>query len=175
MRRERGISSGKTALIWICGVLILILADQAAKYQAVRTLKGSKGISLITGVLELQYVENRGMAFGMLEGKRILLVGICMIFFAALTWIFVKIPKTGYYMPLIITGGVLAAGAAGNFIDRMWNGYVIDFIYVALIDFPVFNLADIYVVCSAIVLVILVLFHYGDDDFEFISKKRCKG
>ena len=86
-------------------------------------------------------------------------------FCAVMLWLFFRIPKTGYYIPLILAGGILTGGAAGNFIDRAFRGYVVDFIYVSLIDFPIFNLADIYVVCGGIALVILVLFHYRDEDF----------
>ena len=71
----------------------------------------------------------------------------------------------------VITGAVLFGGAAGNFIDRLFRGYVVDFIYFSLIDFPVFNIADIYVVCGGIVLVFLVVFKYKDEDFEFLSLK----
>ena len=134
-------------LVWFTGIILLIVADQAAKYWAVSKLKGTSGMTLITGVLELQYLENRGMAFGMLQGRQML-----------------------FLVPLILAGGILTGGAAGNFIDRAFRGYVVDFIYVSLIDFPIFNLADIYVVCGGIALVILVLFHYRDEDFDFIKK-----
>ena len=95
---------------------------------------------------------------------------LCIAFCAVMLWLFFRIPKTGYYIPLILADGILTGGAAGNFIDRAFRGYVVDFIYVSLIDFPIFNLADIYVVCGGIVLVILILFHYGDEDFDFIKK-----
>ena len=95
---------------------------------------------------------------------------LCIVFCAVMLWLFFRIPKTGYYIPLILVGGILTGGAAGNFIDRAFRGYVVDFIYVSLIDFPIFNLADIYVVCGGIALVILILFHYGDEDFDFIKK-----
>ena len=119
-------------------------------------------MTLITGVLELQYLENRGMAFGMLQGRQMLFLVLCIAFCAVMLWLFFRIPKTGYYIPLILAGSILTGGAAGNF--------VVDFIYVSLIDFPIFNLADIYVVCGGIALVILVLFHYRDEDFDFIKK-----
>ena len=65
---------------------------------------------------------------------------------------------------------VLVSGALGNFIDRIFRGYVVDFIYVSLIDFPVFNLADVYVVCGGILLLLLVCFYYkDDDDFAFLK------
>ena len=59
-------------LVWFTGIILLIVADQAAKYWAVSKLKGTSGMTLITGVLELQYLENRGMAFGMLQGRQML-------------------------------------------------------------------------------------------------------
>ena len=58
-----------------------------------------------------------------------------------------------------------------SFIDRAFYGYVTDFIYFALIDFPVFNIADIYVVCGGILLAVLVIFRYKDEDFYFINHK----
>lgn len=67
----------------------------------------------------------------------------------------------------------LTSGALGNLIDRIRLKYVIDFIYFSLIDFPVFNVADIYVTVSMIVLLLLVLFYYKDeDDFAFLSPKK---
>lgn len=156
---------------WLGGILALVFADQAVKYWAIVSLKGTSGITLIPGVLELQYLENRGMAFGMLQGRQMLFLVLCVIFCIALLWLFFRIPKTGYYFPLILVGGILAGGAAGNFIDRAFRGYVVDFIYISLIDFPVFNLADIYVVCGGIALVILIIFRYKDEDFDFINNK----
>ena len=59
-------------------------------------------------------------------------------------------------------------------IDRVWHGYVVDFIYFRLIDFPVFNVADIYVTCAAVAMVLLVMFYYSDEDFEKIFPKKVK-
>ena len=160
-------------LVWFTGIILLIVAEQAAKYWAVSKLKGTSGMTLITGVLELQYLENRGMAFGMLQGKIPLLIALCLLFFCVFLYIYIKIPKTRYYLPLICTALVLAAGAVGNLIDRVFRGYVIDFIYFSLIDFPVFNVADIYVVCSGIFLVFCVCFKYKDEnDFRFLNRKN---
>lgn len=156
---------------WLSGIVLLVVADQAAKYFAIIKLKGTSGISLIPGVLELQYLENRGMAFGMLQGRQMLFLVMCAAFCIALLWIFFKIPKTRYYLPLIVIGAVLAGGALGNFIDRAFRGYVVDFIYISLIDFPIFNIADIYVVCGGIALVLFVLFYYKDEDFKFMGFK----
>ena len=156
---------------WLIGTMLLILADQVTKKLAVVYLKQKSSISLISGVLELQYLENQGMAFGLLKGRQLLFILFCIIFCAALIYLFIKIPKTSYYRPLIIISGFLVAGATGNFIDRIVRGYVVDFIYFSLIDFPVFNVADIYVVCSCIALILSILFHYKDEDFYFIAPK----
>ena len=66
------------------------------------------------------------------------------------------------------------AGAIGNFIDRIVQQYVIDFFYFKLINFPIFNVADIYVTCAAFVMLFLGIFYYKDEDFEIIfpSHKR---
>lgn len=162
------------AFLWAGGILLLTVLDQWTKHLAEAALKGSEGISLIPGVLEFTYLENRGMAFGMFQGRQVLFLLLCMIFFIFLIYAYRKIPKNRYYLPLIITGAVLWAGALGNFIDRLLYGYVIDFIYISLIDFPVFNAADIFVVCGGIVFVILTGFCYQDEDFDFMSIKKRK-
>ena len=162
----------RTAAIWsvlfAVGILIFALSDQFTKYLAAVHLKNTEGITLIPGVLKLQYLENRGMAFGMLQGKQLILILICLVFFAAAAFVFARTPKTAYYLPLTAVIAVLAGGAAGNFIDRIFRGYVVDFIYFSLIDFPVFNLADIYVVCGGIALAVIVIFKYKDGDFRFL-------
>lgn len=159
-------------IIWLIFICVLVGIDQLTKHIFKSILDGKSGIIIIRNVLELQYVENRGMAFGMLQGRRILFILLCIIFCAVLIWLFLKLPKTTYFAPLIITGGIIAGGAVGNFIDRAVRGYVVDFIYFSLIDFPVFNVADIYVVCGAVLLVILIIFYYKDDDFSFLKSKR---
>ena len=146
MNTKKQISFAGALLLWLGGIALLILADQVTKYLAISKLKDTSGVTLISGVLEFQYLENRGMAFGMLQGRQMLFLVLCTFFCIALLWLFYKIPKTGYYLPLILTGGILAGGALGNFIDRAFRGFVVDFIYITLIDFPVFNVADIYVV-----------------------------
>ena len=166
MKKQDTFDTGRTTILCSGLILVLILLDQVAKHEALLHLKDHSSISLIPGVLELAYVENRGMAFGMLEGRQFLFGGMCVIFCIALIWVFVR-----EYLPLLLTGAVLFGGAAGNFIDRLFRGYVVDFIYFSLIDFPVFNIADIYVVCGGIVLVLLVVFKYKDEDFEFLSSK----
>lgn len=152
----------------ILSVLLLIFFDQGTKYLAVKYLRPKESIVLVRGVLELRYLENRGMAFGLLEGKIPVFVGLCLVFFCAFLFFYRKVPKTNYYLPLVLTALLMLAGAVGNFIDRVLRGFVVDFIYFTLIDFPIFNIADIYVVVSGILLVYLVCFRYKDEDFRFL-------
>lgn len=151
-------------------ILFLVLLDQGTKYLAILYLKGTSGIPLIDQVLTFRYLENRGMAFGLLQNKILFLVLICMFFFAAIIYLFIKTPATVYYRPLLYTAAVVFSGAMGNFIDRVFRRYVVDFIYFSLIDFPTFNVADIYVTCGIAALVFLLFFRYKEeDDFDFLK------
>ncbi|MCI6302630.1 MAG: signal peptidase II [Blautia sp.] len=161
---------------WIqAGIIILVLTllDQVSKHLVLTYLKGENDISLISGVLQLRYIENRGMAFGLFEGKIPVFVILCLLFFCLFVYVYARIPRTRYYLPLAVTSVIMVSGALGNFIDRVFRGYVVDFIYFSLIDFPVFNMADIYVVCSGILLVLLVCFKYrNDEDYDFLRIKK---
>lgn len=161
---------------WLKGctiIFILTFLDQGSKYFVLTRLKNTPDIILIPGVLQLHYLENRGMAFGLFEGKIPVFVILCVLFFCVFFYVYARIPRTGYYLPLKITSLIMVSGALGNFIDRIFRKYVVDFIYFSLIDFPVFNMADIYVVCSGILLVILVCFKYkNDEDYHFLRLKK---
>jgi signal peptidase II len=174
MKRQKEVSNPLFALIGILLIMGLTGLDQWTKFLAKLHLKGSSSVTLIPGVLQLHYLENRGMAFGMLQGKILVFLLLCLVFFGVAFYVFVRTPKTTYYLPFLAVIFVLLSGAAGNFIDRAFRGYVIDFIYFSLIDFPIFNLADIYVVCSCIFLIVLVCLKYKDDDFNFLNP-RYKG
>lgn len=148
---------------------LLVTADQLTKYLAVVQLKDKPSVSLIPGVLELRYLENRGIAFGMFQGKTFLFLILCVVFFIAAVYCFIKLPKTAYYFPILAILVLMSAGGIGNFIDRVYRGYVVDFIYFSLIDFPIFNLADIYVVLGGILLVLFVCLKYKEEDFKFLT------
>lgn len=164
--------NGIWSIIAVVSIFVLTIFDQFTKYLAIEHLKNKNPFVLISDVLELHYLENNGMAFGLFSGKIPFFVITCLLFLIFAVFFFWKIPKTRFYAPVISIEFVLIAGAIGNFIDRVWRGYVVDFIYVKLIDFPIFNVADIYVVMSCILLVILILFKYEDSDFKFLSLKN---
>lgn len=155
-------------LVWVLCFAGLILLDLGTKSAAVRALQGKGPIVLIPGVLEFLYVQNTGAAFSLLENAQWLFILIAAAAILVITWFLAKLPKTRRYFPLCLLLTLISAGAAGNLIDRAFLHYVRDFIYFSLIDFPVFNVADIYVTVSTALLVILVLFYYKDEDFAFL-------
>lgn len=164
----------KNSIMMLAGlvsVLFLTFLDQITKQIAAEKL-ADKPFILIDGVFEFRYIRNYGSAWGMLSGKTYFLIVVTLLVMALIIYAFVKTPKNKKYALLTACEIVLFAGALGNFIDRILFGYVRDFLYFSLIDFPIFNIADCYVVVSAVIGCILVLFVYRDDDFAFLSLKR---
>lgn len=155
---------------------LLVLLDQATKLAAVSALKDGGPYVLIPGVFQLQYLENRGAAFGLLQNARIFFLAVTLIALAAVIYVLVRLPLKRKYIVLRFLMVLIAAGAVGNMIDRVFLGYVRDFLYFSLIDFPIFNVADIYVTCATILLILLLLFYYKEeDDFAFLSTGGKKG
>lgn len=153
-------------------LLLLTAADQLTKYLASSTLKGTCGISLIPHVFELFYLENRGAAFGIFTNRQWIFIMIALVILAVAIYIYVLLPQGRYYHPLRLCALLVAAGAVGNMIDRIVHHYVIDFLYFSLIDFPVFNVADCYVVIGAVLLILLLFTKYRSDHFEFLDPRR---
>lgn len=151
-------------------VLVLILFDQFTKDLAIAFLMNKEDAVLIPGVLQFHYLENTGAAFSLLQGQQVLFAIITPILILFIIYMLFIMPRTKKFNILNYVLLFLTAGAIGNYIDRIINHYVVDFIYFSLIDFPVFNVADCYVTVSVIVLFILVLFYYKDEDFEEIKK-----
>ena len=177
-------------------VTILIILDQITKNLAVLFLKDQKDIPIIADVFELKYLENTSAAFGMdpvsllhklfnfeiFANNPQLYLNVRMGFFYFITicvtifliYLYTKIPaeKRYKYMDYILL--FFIAGAIGNLIDRMTLKYVVDFLYFKLINFPIFNVADIYVTCAAFAMIAFGLFYYKDEDIDavFPSKKK---
>ena len=139
---------------------------------AVKNLKGKADIPLIPDVLYFQYLENRGAAFGIFQDRKIFLVLLTSLILVGVCYVLWKIPADKKYIYLKLLCFLITAGGIGNLIDRVRLDYVIDFIYFAPIDFPVFNVADIYVSVGMVFLFTVVLFYYKDEDFEFLKWKN---
>lgn len=150
-------------------VLCLTFLDQLTKHLAMIHLKDQPAIPLIKGVLELQYLENRGAAFGILQNQKVILLIVSVLFIGVILFFLNKVPDTSRYTILHVLAAAVIAGGVGNMIDRFRQGYVVDFIYFSLIDFPIFNVADIYVVTATILVFVLLLFVYKDEELKFIK------
>lgn len=178
-------------------VAILILIDQITKMFAFNGLKNTPGITIINGVFELKYLENQSAAFSLdpisliykffhityFDTHPQVFLNCKMAFFIILTvavlviiaLLYQRIPWNRRFLPLNVILIGFFAGAIGNLIDRIVHNYVIDFFYFSLINFPIFNVADIYVTLSAIALIIVVFFYYKEEDYSVIfssSKNR---
>lgn len=162
----------KAGLIGFIGIFFLTALDQWTKYLAVTFLSGKPSIPLIPDVFELHYLENRGAAFGIFQDKQIFFLILTTIYLIGAVWIYFRIPAEKKYTLLHMVLVILTAGALGNFIDRILHHYVIDFFYFSLIDFPIFNVADIYVTVAVILLIISILFVYKEEDLTFLNKKK---
>lgn len=147
----------------------LILVDQFTKLLAVKHLKGHSALSIIPGVLELDYLENRGSAFGMFQNQKFFILLVSVLFTGVLLFLLVKLPSDKRYSWLHLVISVIIAGGVGNMIDRFRLGYVVDFVSFVLIHFPIFNVADMYIVIATILLAVLILFVYKEEDFRFLT------
>ena len=164
----------KILLLDILFLVLLVSIDQYTKYIAVQKLKNQPAFNIINGVLEFNYLENRGAAFGMLQNQKFFFVFVAIIFLCVIAYVLVKVPLQKKYNRIHILLVMIAGGAIGNLIDRLRLDYVVDFIYIVLINFPIFNVADMYVTFSTVILIIHVLFVYKDNDVYFLSFKQKK-
>ena len=137
----------------------LIALDQITKYAVRIRLKPVYNIDIIPGWFSLTYVENRGAAFGILKEKKIFLVGLTALVIIVMILYIIKNKNLGmkYRMALLF----IISGAIGNLIDRVAKSFVTDMFHFYVgnrFDFPVFNLADVYVVCGTIFLTLCLIF-----------------
>lgn len=132
--------------------ILLLIADQLTKHLAVRALADGTVIRIIPGVLELTLVYNTGAAFGLGQGGQLLFTGLAFLISAGiLIWLYRAVNGAGGLLRQAALVLILS-GALGNALDRIRWRYVIDFIYIRLIDFPVFNIADICVTVGCALL-----------------------
>lgn len=174
MEKKQTNQKGKQLFILLISVLVLVVLDQWTKYLAVMYLKDKEPFVLWQGVFELRYLENRGAAFGMLKDQRIVFLIMTVIIMAGTLWVYLKMPQTKRFLPLRLIATGILAGAVGNMIDRLLNGFVVDFFYFSLIDFPIFNVADIYVTVSSFMLLLLYFFFYKEEELDFLFGKKEK-
>ena len=152
--------------------ILLILFDQWTKSLAVANLMNQEPFVIMKDVFQLRYLENRGAAFGMMQGQQTFFVISALLAVVVITYVYFKLPWEKRFHPLRAVVLFIAAGAVGNLIDRLVLGYVVDFFYFELIDFPIFNVADIYVTCATVILALLILFYYKEDELDCLFPKK---
>lgn len=160
----------KRNLFSLIGICLLILLDQYTKRLAVLHLKGQAPLVLWNRVLEFTYLENTGAAFSSFSGRQTFLIILTTLVIILLVWRYFTLPVGGRFLWIRICLLFILSGAIGNLIDRLVNRYVVDFIYFVPINFPKFNVADIYITVGVAVLVVLMLFYYSEEECSaFIS------
>lgn len=142
------------AIIAIAAVVL----DRLSKMWAVGSLSHMPGqhMDVLPGVFEFRYVQNEGMAFSLLEGKTWLFIVITILIVACLLGYLIKYRAVESIWTRIAIASIIG-GAIGNLIDRLLYGYVIDFINPTFMRFAVFNIADIFVTCGAILFIFALL------------------
>lgn len=146
-------------ILWSVLAVLLVVLDQAVKIWVSNCISASDSIRVIPGVIDFVYVKNRGAAFSFLANKTygIIILSIVSLLFCigVVGYVIVKKPKNRLFMTSLM---LMFAGALGNAIDRIFRGYVVDFIETTFISFPVFNIADIAITVGAVLLIIYILF-----------------
>lgn len=138
-------------------ISVLVGLDQWVKYLTVAHLKDAPQVQLWPGVFHLTYVENRGAAFGMMQGGQMFFAVITCLVLIGIVWYWRKIPQDKYGIALKVALVLIVSGAIGNLIDRIRLDFVVDMFYFILIDFPVFNIADICVVVGVALMFPIIL------------------
>ena len=136
-------------------MLLTVGLDQLVKYLSVVFLKPIDTFPIIRNVFHLTYCENTGAAFSMLSGARIFFIVITAVFIMLLVWLIYsdRVQNVG----AAYTMAIISAGGIGNLIDRILNGYVVDMFDFRLINFAIFNVADIAVTCGAAAFLIIYI------------------
>lgn len=139
-------------MTWIV-VLAVLVADRVTKLICQQYLMPLRSVPVIKGIFHLTYVENTGVAFGMLQGRNWFFIPAVIVVSALLSYLLWSMKDANRYMKVSLA--LILGGAIGNLIDRIWLGYVVDFLDFRV--WPVFNVADSCVVVGAILLGYLVI------------------
>ncbi len=162
----------KQILIPLFAVTLLTSIDQITKLVARNSLEDGP-VALIEGVFEFSLVFNTGVAWGMFDNMTVVINILAILIMAFVAFLYFKMPVENKRLrALKILMIFIFAGALGNCIDRFMMSAVTDFLYFELINFPVFNVADCYVTVSGILIAILLIFYYKEEDFKFLKKKK---
>ena len=156
--------------VMACGWVIII--DQYVKRAVVQSLALGETAELLPGLFRLERVHNYGAAWSSFSGARWLLIGVTAVGIAALFYLVttvVRHPLGVWSLWLVIGGGI------GNLIDRLRLGYVVDMLATEFMNFPVFNVADIFVTCGAFAAAVYYLKFYEKYDAKKAGDETTDG
>ena len=149
-------------ILWLtlfsAGVVAL---DQYTKYLTVMNIAQYADVPFIPGFLGFTFVKNTGAAFSSFEGQQWLFALIFAVFTAAILWEYFKKPMPFTTLERFCIAAIYGGGL-GNMIDRVRLGYVVDMIETKFMDFPVFNVADCFICCGCVLLLISLMFWNKD-------------
>ncbi len=165
----------KLPLIALAATIALAALDQFTKWLAVSYVKPQGSISIIkfgeTEWVNWTYCENTGMSFSLLEGKQLLLTILPIIMICVIEWYIFSGRTKGYAQ--LFSLAAIAGGGLGNLIDRVFLGYVVDFIDFKIINFAIFNFADICVVCGGIIFAVLFILEDKKNEKKAAESKEA--
>lgn len=139
-------------------IVLVNIIDRLSKIWAFKNLKDYNDVVIIKNIFSLSYLENRGAAWGIFQGKTIFLLTITIVIIIGIIYFLLKCKPKSKLMRISLS--LIIGGAFGNMYDRLVNKYVIDFIYFHYKDvysFPTFNVADMSVVVGTILLAICLM------------------
>ena len=142
-------------MIFVVIIILGLALDQLSKWLVVQSLPLGASQDVLGSLLRLHHVQNTGAAWSMFRDSTFALAIFSVLLLALLlVWFFLTSPEHwGQRLAL----SVIISGALGNMFDRFRLGYVVDFLYFKLIDFPIFNVADILLCCGVAALAVLIL------------------
>ncbi len=143
-------------MIWDIAALLIAAVDQIVKYLVTSKIGAGETISGIKYIFDIVSVKNSGAAFSMFSG-RVSVLSLISVAFCVLAVVYEHVKKPKH--PLMRCSiALLLGGALGNAVDRIFRGYVVDFIKITFVSFPVFNIADIAITVGAALLIIYEIF-----------------
>ena len=165
-------SNVKKIIISLLAIVAIVASDQFTKFLIIKNFTVEQEKQVFGNAFVLRYIRNTGAAWGSFAGYIPLLLVFTVIVLAALCYVYKNIIDEPVFLPVRICIVAIAGGAIGNMIDRVRLGFVVDFFYAKFINFPVFNVADIFVTVSVFVLIFLFIFKYNGEETDIIFSGR---
>lgn len=158
-------------MIYTILIIIGIILDRISKSYAISHFIENP---VYGKLINLIYVENKGAAFGILQNKRLFFIILTLVVVIYLLYYFIRNMKSNPKL-LNLSLSLIVSGALGNFYDRLFHGFVVDFIEFSFFSFPVFNVADILVTVGSVLLIIFIIFGKMDGEDNVSSNRKRLG